>query len=73
MGNKNDFFMAMNRLAQVAKDAYVDMPDDMPARQKKIAQAFLTRIPDQVEDIKSFIDDSHTVTQPLKKHIIDPF
>lgn len=73
MGNKNDFFLAMGRLARLSQDALKDIPDELSGRERRVATAFLTRIPDQVEDIKSFIEDPHKVSMNHDKRIIHPF
>jgi hypothetical protein len=73
MGNKNDFFISLNRLSSAARDAFKDIPEGMSERERKIVTAFLTRIPDQIEDIQSFIDDPHKVTHVSDRRIIDPF
>lgn len=73
--SKNDFFIGLDHLTTAAKNALKDLPEDMGRRERSVAERFLSRIPEQVEDIKSFIEDPHKRTHPsdIGNRIIDPF
>lgn len=61
MSSKGEFYVALDHLRQAAKDAVKAMPDDLNSREKKLWQ-FLSRLSDQIEDIKASLDDPHTRT-----------
>jgi hypothetical protein len=73
MATKDEFFKALDEVRAAAVRAGNVIPnEDFPpgTRMRKVIDALVTRLPEQIDDIKATLQDPHKRTE---RKIIDPF
>jgi hypothetical protein len=73
MSSKSEFYTALDHLKHAARDAHKAMPDSFSSREKKLWGGLLSRMPEQIDDLKTNLDDPHTQTSTPRNRIVDPF
>jgi hypothetical protein len=75
MASKAEFYVALDHVKEAATNALKAMPEAMQGRERKLWQGMLSRLPNQIDDLRTNLDDPHTVTDPSTRQnrIIDPF
>lgn len=64
MPSKSEFYIALDHVAQAAKDALRAMPESLSPRERKLWTGMLSRLPEQIGDVRTSLDDPHTQTDP---------
>lgn len=59
MSTKDEFYRKLDAVVAAATDALKAIPTDMPEQQKKMWRGLLSRLPEQVPDIRATFDDEH--------------
>ena len=54
---KDEFYRALDRLADAAVEAHKKMPSDIPDRHKRLWTSILSRLPEQIQDTKENLDN----------------
>ena len=62
MSSKSEFYVALDHLKQAALDARKAMPESFAGRERKMWEGLLYRLPEQIDDLRTSLDDPHTVT-----------
>jgi hypothetical protein len=80
MPTKDEFYHALERLKDASDEALRNIPEDMhpQSREGKIWRNLLTRLPEQISDLKLTFSDPHRVKDKSNPFdggakIIDPF
>lgn len=63
MSSKAEFYVALDHVKQAAKDALKAMPESLSGRERKFWEGLLSRLPEQIDDVRVNFDDPHTVTE----------
>jgi hypothetical protein len=64
MSSKSEFYIALDHLKEAAHAARRAMPEHFRDRERKMWNGLLTRLPEQIDDIRTSLDDPHTQTDP---------
>lgn len=57
MSSKSEFYIALDHLKQAAKDAHKAMPESFSSHERKMWEGILSRMPEQIDDLKANLDD----------------
>jgi hypothetical protein len=53
MPTKDEFFTALHQLQEAARHAHQQMPPEMGGRDRRLWEGLLTRLPEQIDDLKA--------------------
>ena len=59
MATKDEFYQALTKLGDAAKDVLAKMPPELGERDVRLWRGLLTRLPEQIADMKSNLDDPY--------------
>jgi hypothetical protein len=57
MATKDEFYNALTKLGEAATEALRQMPPEMGGRDRKLWTGLLSRLPEQIQDLKTNLAD----------------